>query len=220
MVELVDLVGRNPDSSRQRGQTSRTADPCHPQVRRLPCRVRTGAAGTPSLLGRARLGRNGRPRDTDLPAPICCPTCRQAVPHAHARPPPTRRARRDQEVPFGLNSGGLGGIWDAAEVPMLLSTFEHIARGALLIWWDELDRKPARRAQLRAESRGAGIPHRLATGTVDRSQVLVAITSGHGAVRRAPGLPSLVRTASPEMSMVTASAMATALSPSGWSKRT
>ena len=43
-----------------------------------------------------------------------------------------------QEVPWGLNSGGLGGVWDAAESPMLLSTFEHIARGSLLSWWDEL----------------------------------------------------------------------------------
>jgi hypothetical protein len=45
-----------------------------------------------------------------------------------------------QEVPFGLNSGGLGGVWDAKEAPMLLSTFEHIVRGALLRWWDELNR--------------------------------------------------------------------------------
>lgn len=43
-----------------------------------------------------------------------------------------------QEVPYGLNSGGLGGVWDAAEVPMLLSTFEYIVRGSLLRWWDEL----------------------------------------------------------------------------------
>jgi hypothetical protein len=43
-----------------------------------------------------------------------------------------------QEVPWGLNSGGLGGVWDAEEVPMLLSTFEYIARGSLLHWWDKL----------------------------------------------------------------------------------
>jgi hypothetical protein len=43
-----------------------------------------------------------------------------------------------QEVPWGLNTGGLGGVWDAKEAPMLLSTFEHIARGSLLNWWDEL----------------------------------------------------------------------------------
>lgn len=43
-----------------------------------------------------------------------------------------------QEVPWGLNTGGLGGVWDAKEAPMLLSTFEYIARGSLLKWWDEL----------------------------------------------------------------------------------
>jgi len=44
----------------------------------------------------------------------------------------------NQEVPFGLTTGGLGGIWAAIEAPMLLGTFEYIARGALLTWWDEL----------------------------------------------------------------------------------
>jgi hypothetical protein len=43
-----------------------------------------------------------------------------------------------QEVPWGHSSGGQGGIWDAKESPMLLATFEYIARGALLSWWDEL----------------------------------------------------------------------------------
>ncbi|MFB9235042.1 hypothetical protein ACFFWC_05755 [Plantactinospora siamensis] len=43
-----------------------------------------------------------------------------------------------QEIPWGLNSGGLGGVWKASETPMLLSTFEYITRGALLRWWDEL----------------------------------------------------------------------------------
>jgi hypothetical protein len=43
-----------------------------------------------------------------------------------------------QEAPFGLNSGALGGIWDAAQTPMLLSTFEYVTRGALLHWWGEL----------------------------------------------------------------------------------
>jgi hypothetical protein len=43
-----------------------------------------------------------------------------------------------QEVPDGLNSAGLGGIWLAKDAPMLLSTFEYITRGALLRWWDGL----------------------------------------------------------------------------------
>jgi len=44
-----------------------------------------------------------------------------------------------QEVPYGLSSSGLGGSWMADEAPLLLSTFEYIARGALLHWWDELE---------------------------------------------------------------------------------
>ena len=52
--------------------------------------------------------------------------------------PRTEENGSTQEVPYGLNSGGLGGVWDAKEAPMLLSTFEFIARGALLAWWDEL----------------------------------------------------------------------------------
>lgn len=44
-----------------------------------------------------------------------------------------------QEVPYGLSSSGRGGSWTTDEAPMLLSTFEHIARGALLRWWDELE---------------------------------------------------------------------------------
>lgn len=53
-------------------------------------------------------------------------------------PPTVESAGAVQEVPWGLNAGGLGGVWDASESPMLLQTFEHIARGALLAWWDEL----------------------------------------------------------------------------------
>ena len=43
-----------------------------------------------------------------------------------------------QEAPYGLNTGGQGGVWDKKEAPMLLSTFEYLTRGALLAWWDEL----------------------------------------------------------------------------------
>lgn len=31
------------------------------------------------------------------------------------------------------------GQGNAKEAPMLLSTFEHIVRGSLLNWWDDLD---------------------------------------------------------------------------------
>ena len=43
-----------------------------------------------------------------------------------------------KEVSHDLNTGGLGGVWGAEEAPMLLATFEYIARGALLNWWDEI----------------------------------------------------------------------------------
>jgi len=52
--------------------------------------------------------------------------------------PRTEESGAVQETPLGLNAGGLGGVWDATETPMLLSIFEYIARGALLQWWDEL----------------------------------------------------------------------------------
>jgi hypothetical protein len=52
--------------------------------------------------------------------------------------PRTEENGATQEVPYGLNSAGLGGRWEAAEAPMPLATFEHIARGALLRWWDDL----------------------------------------------------------------------------------
>jgi hypothetical protein len=42
------------------------------------------------------------------------------------------------EVPGGLNAGGLGGRWMAEDYPMTLSMFEHITRGALLAWWESL----------------------------------------------------------------------------------
>lgn len=44
----------------------------------------------------------------------------------------------EQEIPGGLSSGGADGIWMAADAPMLLATFEYIAREALLRWWDEM----------------------------------------------------------------------------------
>lgn len=43
-----------------------------------------------------------------------------------------------QEVPGGLGSAGQGGVWHAADTPMLLSTFEYITRLALLTWWGDL----------------------------------------------------------------------------------
>lgn len=58
-----------------------------------------------------------------------------------------------QEVPLGLNTGGMGGVWDASEAPMLLSTFEHIVRGALLRWWGNLlPKTQAREARAQMET--------------------------------------------------------------------
>ncbi|MFF0546874.1 hypothetical protein ACFYTF_28960 [Nocardia thailandica] len=48
-----------------------------------------------------------------------------------------------QEAPDGHAVAGLGGIWKATEYPMNLSTFEHIARGSILRWWDELNQVSA-----------------------------------------------------------------------------
>ncbi len=54
------------------------------------------------------------------------------------RPPRTEGIGAVQEVPDRIDTAGCGGIWEAAEVLMLLSTFEHLARGALHRWWSEL----------------------------------------------------------------------------------
>jgi hypothetical protein len=40
-------------------------------------------------------------------------------------------------IPGGA-AGGLGGIWRREDLPMVLHTFEHIVRNALLAWWDSL----------------------------------------------------------------------------------
>jgi hypothetical protein len=34
--------------------------------------------------------------------------------------------------------GALDGVWERKDMPMLLHTFEHIVRGALLKWWDSI----------------------------------------------------------------------------------
>jgi len=42
------------------------------------------------------------------------------------------------EKPYGLASSFLGGTWLVEDTPLLLHTFEYIARGALLKWWHSL----------------------------------------------------------------------------------
>ena len=39
------------------------------------------------------------------------------------------------EVPLGLASYSLGGVWMAKDLPIMFHTFEYIARNALLQWW-------------------------------------------------------------------------------------
>jgi hypothetical protein len=43
-----------------------------------------------------------------------------------------------QEVPIGLATSSLGASWRREQTPMLLHTFEYIARSALLDWWKSL----------------------------------------------------------------------------------
>ena len=42
------------------------------------------------------------------------------------------------EVPVGMSATAKGSSWMAKEMPMLLHTFEYVARGALLNWWHDL----------------------------------------------------------------------------------
>jgi hypothetical protein len=39
------------------------------------------------------------------------------------------------EIPIGLGASTLGATWVKKDMPMMLNTFEHIVRGALLNWW-------------------------------------------------------------------------------------
>jgi hypothetical protein len=43
-----------------------------------------------------------------------------------------------QEVPAGLAMSSRGATWPRKRTPMLLHVFEHLARGALLGWWQSL----------------------------------------------------------------------------------
>lgn len=43
-----------------------------------------------------------------------------------------------QEGPLGLATYAIGSTWNAADTPMILSTFEYIARSVLLSWWESL----------------------------------------------------------------------------------
>ena len=62
-----------------------------------------------------------------FPAPMCQPG--MAIPNSDV----------PSEIPTGLASSMLGGVWTAKDTPLLLHTFEYIARNAILSWWKALN---------------------------------------------------------------------------------
>jgi hypothetical protein len=61
-----------------------------------------------------------------FPAPMCEP------PHTF------ENSAAPAEIPIGLASSSLGGVWRIEDTPMLLHTFEYLARGAIVAWWRSL----------------------------------------------------------------------------------
>jgi len=62
-----------------------------------------------------------------FPAPMCISPCFKES-----------NKKMYLEKPMGSASSTLGGTWKSKDTPMLLSTFEYIARKSLLKWWDSL----------------------------------------------------------------------------------
>lgn len=52
-----------------------------------------------------------------------------------------------QEVPLGLSAAAAGAIWHAEQFPMLLATFEYIARGSILNWWVQMSEMARREGE-------------------------------------------------------------------------
>lgn len=63
-----------------------------------------------------------------FPVPMC------EAPHPHTASLP--------EIPMGRATYANDGRWAAEDVPMLLWTFEYVARGALVNWWSQLASEP------------------------------------------------------------------------------
>ena len=61
-----------------------------------------------------------------FPAPMCDPPYRHETWQGVA------------EKPIGLATSVAGGTWLAKDTPMLLHTFEYIARNALTKWWTSI----------------------------------------------------------------------------------
>jgi hypothetical protein len=74
---------------------------------------------------RSRALHDGRP----FPYPMC------QAPRTHETIPVER--------PDGEGAWARGSSWIKDDLPMLLSTFEYLARGALLNWWDHLENSQA-----------------------------------------------------------------------------
>ena len=61
-----------------------------------------------------------------FPAPMCQPG--MAIPDSDL----------PSEIPTGLATSMLGGVWKSKDTPMLLHVFEYIGRNAILTWWRSL----------------------------------------------------------------------------------
>lgn len=84
----------------------------------------------PKLKAALRKVYHYRSRALHGGTPFPNPMCRPPLGHGEGAP---------EEVPSGLASGALGATWLAEDTPMLLHTFAHIVRGALLNWWTSID---------------------------------------------------------------------------------
>ncbi len=61
-----------------------------------------------------------------FPAPMCEP------PMLHSE------TKTYGEVPYGEGVGAMGGVWTKNDLPLLIHTFEYIARNALIAWWKSM----------------------------------------------------------------------------------
>jgi hypothetical protein len=77
-----------------------------------------------------------------FPVPMCMP------PHPGFTPP--------HEIPFGLATASQNGVWVSKDAPLLLHTFEYIARGALLHWRDGMIARAREKAQVQPSDEGTG----------------------------------------------------------------
>lgn len=62
----------------------------------------------------------------------------QPFPHPMCETPRQFDASGPIERPAGLSSAANNASWSMDDCPMLLATFEYIAQGALIAWWDQL----------------------------------------------------------------------------------